>query len=212
MFVDRSAVLIEKATGRYPVSLVALEQQLVRYQFGEQVSVELLDELGYIPVKQVEKPDGDVVEEIAPALEDGWFVQQWSIRSFTEEELALRLNAEKAVLLTDAKIKLQRLLDQGFDYVFPDGKTRGVQIRDQDRVNLTQLLVCATAPNTSKSLVQFRTRENEMVCLAPAKIAALCVAAFAYHQRIMQNYWAFEAMVRDARTNLPVLPDTFDTQ
>ena len=51
-------------------------------------------DLGYLPLVESEKPEGDVVEESAPVLIGESWHAQWTARDFTNEERASRVPQE----------------------------------------------------------------------------------------------------------------------
>ena len=52
----------------------------------ESLSDALLAEFNIVPVTQTSAPAGHVVVELAPALVDGTWTQQWTLRAPTDEE------------------------------------------------------------------------------------------------------------------------------
>lgn len=59
--------------------------------------------VGLLPVQQVQKPEGYVVEELVPLLIEGGWTQQWAVRPPTETETATKaseMRQERNRLLT----------------------------------------------------------------------------------------------------------------
>ena len=74
----------------YPYSDDMLRRDNPQTSFPDQITDALRSEYGVEPVTIVDPPAGDVVTEIDPALIDGVWTQQWSVREFTPEELQTR--------------------------------------------------------------------------------------------------------------------------
>lgn len=85
--------LIENNTVKqYPYGIDVLRRDNPQVSFPKNPTDELLASWGVLPVVRVEIPSYDPamqrVEEHAPVLVDGRWIQTWNIRALTTEELA----------------------------------------------------------------------------------------------------------------------------
>ena len=84
MVVDDTHVLINVRTGRYPMSLDDVREEVVQMSLPLRPSIAKLVRLGYEVVRRQAKPENiDMVESDPIRDENGTYWQQW--RSPTEE-------------------------------------------------------------------------------------------------------------------------------
>lgn len=72
----------------YPYSIGALRRDNPQVSFPRNPSDSILSNYSVYPVQATTQPTGDVVTEVNPVLTSGQWVQTWSTREFTAEEVA----------------------------------------------------------------------------------------------------------------------------
>lgn len=203
---------IEIATGDYPVTLDQIRDKLkTTTSFAVTPPVEELIAHGYQPVVDVPIPTADVVVGGPPEFRDGQWFQTWVSRSYSAQEIAEKLATRKAELLRAAEDLRITQFERGFAHVFNEG-TYHVQIRNDDRANLTSLRIIAkeiVAAGGSMNF-PFRVYENIGVTLTAEELIAMADAAFMAVTYGYQKIWAFKDGVTNAPSmeDLPVIPDS----
>lgn len=198
---------IQVATGEYPLSFFQVRRKMPNVIFGSEVTTEQVASMGFEVVHPAERPVGDVVAEVQPAKVDGIYKQQFDVRSFTNEELDLRLQQKKQNLLSLVNNKLMRDLQKGFAYDF--GGEHGVlhvQLRDSDRANLTGMR--AMAVDFPEKAQPFRTYENVIVMLTSQQVVAMAQAAHSGYLALLSAVWGLKDQIERAATEaeLPEVP------
>lgn len=198
---------IQVATGEYPLSFFQVRRKMPNVIFGNEVTTEQISAMGFEVVHPGERPTGDVVAELQPAKIDGIYKQQYEVRSFTAEELEMRLQQKKQNLISLVNNKLMRDLQKGFAYDF--GGEHGVmhiQLRDSDRANLTGM--CAMAADFPEKAQPFRTYENVIVMLTSQQVIAMAQAAHGGYLALLSAVWGLKDQIERAATEaeLPEVP------
>jgi hypothetical protein len=202
---------IEIATSVYPYSLDQIREKLkATISFAAEPPVEEMIALGYAPVEGTPIPTDDVVVAGPPELRDGKYYQTWIARSYTEEEIAAQLTARKAELQAAGEELRITQFERGFAHVFNEG-TYHVQIRNDDRSNLTSLRIIAKEVVAAGGSMNFpfRVWENVVVTLTAEELVDMSNAAFMAVTIGYQKIWAFKDGVTAAQTmaELPTLPE-----
>ena len=198
---------IQVATGEYPLSFFQVRRKMPNVIFGNEVTTEQIAAMGFEVVHPGERPTGDVVAELQPAKVDGIYKQQYEVRSFTAEELEVRLQQKKQNLISLVNNKLMRDLQKGFAYDF--GGEHGVmhiQLRDSDRANLTDMrAMAADFPEKEQS---FRTYENAIVMLTSQQVIAMAQAVHGGYLALSSAVWKLKDQIERAATEaeLPEVP------
>lgn len=198
---------IQVATGEYPLSFFKVRRKMPNVIFGNEVTTEQITAMGFEVVHPGERPTGDVVAELQPAKVDGIYKQQYEVRSFTAEELEVRLQQKKQNLISLVNNKLMRDLQKGFAYDF--GGEHGVmhiQLRDSDRANLTGMR--AMAADSPEKEQPFRTYENAIVMLTSQQVIAMAQAAHGGYLALLSAVWGLKDQIERAATEaeLPEVP------
>ena len=198
---------IQVATGEYPLSFFKVRRKMPNVIFGNEVTTEQIAAMGFEVVHPGERPTGDVVAELQPAKVDGIYKQQYEVRSFTAEELEVRLQQKKQNLISLVNNKLMRDLQKGFAYDF--GGEHGVmhiQLRDSDRANLTGMR--AVAADFPEKEQPFRTYENAIVMLTSQQVIAMAQAAHGGYLALLSAVWKLKEQIERAATEaeLPEVP------
>jgi hypothetical protein len=208
--ITDSMLFIEVDSGAYPLYFSQIKDLLkASVSFGAGSTVEDLIAQGFQPVAESVKPEGDVLIEGTPALVDGVWTRTWTTRSFTADELAGTLSAQKTALLSQADSLQVSAFAVGFPYQFGD-QVYHVQVRAGDKVNVTGQYTIAKqliAAGQDKTF-NFRVYENVSVPLNAAGMVALGDKTFQQAEAGYQVLWDFKDAVNAAATtaDLPTLP------
>lgn len=212
MFVGKDSLLINVATGEYPLTLADVQLKTTKYAFGEFVDEEILTELGYAVVQPTVRPEGLDMQETAPVLNNGVYVQTFVQKVKTQEELELEFNSKKSDLIAGAENLLEKDLEVGYAYNFGGVYgTQHIQLRDKDRTNLNGILKQVELfPNEVHVL---RTYENNTLELSSDAVMTAIVMAGAGYVNLMKAYWVSKDSLKASvfGQNLPSLPETFWT-
>jgi len=149
-----------------PYSLDALRRDNPNVSFPVLPSLETLAEYDVFEVQMSPMPEGEVVEEIDPALIEGQWVRQWNSRDMTIEEFE--------VYRMQRREEINTLRDQketeGFEF-------NGVMF-DSDERSASRILVAATAATASILANQpfaltWRAKDNSLVELDAMGLLAM---------------------------------------
>lgn len=91
----------------YPYNLSQIRKDFPDVSFPRELHLADLHDYGVYPVLETEKPSGDVVTEVLPELINGEWVQTWTARDYTAEEIAARV--PKIVTMRQARLALHQL-------------------------------------------------------------------------------------------------------
>lgn len=202
---------IEVATGDYPVTLDQIREKFkATTSFTAEPQIEEMIALGYQPVLDTPMPVNDVVVAGPPQLiEDKWY-QSWNDRAYTVVELSNQLSARKAELQRQAEELRISQFERGFAHDFTEG-TYHVQIRNDDRSNLTSLRIIAkeVVAVGAQMNFPFRVYENVGVTLTAEELIIMADKAFQAVTIGYQKIWNFKDGVTAATTmaELPTLPE-----
>ena len=218
MIVTASTRLIGVGTGDYPLSLADIRARESDKSFSATPDEEVLADMGYAVVHDTDRPQGEVVREGSPVLEEGRYVQSWTVHAFSAAERLENLNNRKAFLSGQVDQLRESHLATGFRYVFaePYGEL-GVQLRPQDCVNMLGLRVgaeAAVAAGYPQMPATFRTYENVNVDMTSAEMVTLTNAALMHTKAVYAATWIYKDQIEQATTvaQLPAIPATLDIQ
>jgi len=113
------SLYIRRETGEYPFTPNHVRGELRNISLGKVPTDELLASLGFDRVLAVTKTEGDVVTEGAPILKaDGFWYQTWSVRPYTQQEIADNEQARiNAIQIGIVAVDKWTLLADGIDKV-----------------------------------------------------------------------------------------------
>ena len=94
-------------------TLSQLRRDNPNVSFPKDISESTLAEFGVFPITETVAPSGDVVEEATPALIDGVWVQQWTSRDYTTEEIVQNLMDRRASMIVTPRQARLALLSAG---------------------------------------------------------------------------------------------------
>lgn len=202
---------IEVATGDYPITLDQIRNKVKQtISFAAEPTVEEMSALGYEVVYDTSIPINDVVTGGPPKQVQGVWYQTWVDRAYTPTELNEQLATRKAELQRQAEELRISQFERGFAHVFNEG-TYHVQIRNDDRSNLTSLRIIAKEVVAAGGSMNFpfRVYENVGVVLTAEELIAMADAAFRAVTIGYQKIWGFKDGVTNATTlaELPTAPD-----
>lgn len=205
MTISANTLLVHIETNTYPLTVAALKHRHPNISFGQEIDKEMLDALGYAAVAEVPRPEGDVVVETAPArMADGSYVQNYDVRSFTEQEIAAQVAAEKDAKLVEVERAREQALAVGAPMSFP-GQTEVLhaQMRDGDRANILGLRAHAEVQHQQgvvDAVIPFRTYEDKTVMLTPEQTIKMAWAVFASYQMVMAESWSLKDAIAAAES------------
>lgn len=215
--VTNNTLLIEVATGLYPVSLNMIFEKFRPQNMSFSLNPPRVDieGLGYAVVTPTVRPDGDVVTEAPPVLKDGVYHQAWNARPYNEDELSVHLSNAKI----GAKERVMVVRDDDFEIGMTHtvgDKTFNVQLRVEDRVNILARYVIGKdmiAAGLFEQTVEFRTYENESVILTQQQMVEMGLAALDAVDSIYKTTWKLKDQIDNATTlgDIPEIPPTFIT-
>lgn len=210
--INDSTLLINVATGEYPVYLSKVRQDHPNVSMAIEPREELIRKLGYEIVIEVAKPEGDVVIECPPLLTAGVYFQVYSVRDFTEEELTQQLAGKK----NDLSVRINTLrdaeLEVGYRYTADNGDSFTVQTRMEDRLNLLYLNISAQqmiAAGYDDPQV-FRTGENTTQLLSPDELFRMTDEVLGHYRKVLDASWRLKDRISAAQTTeqLPAVPES----
>jgi hypothetical protein len=212
--VDRTTRLIESDTMTYPIFLADMARFAPNTVFPATVDSDCLIDFGIEVVHSVAQPEGDVVTEGAPELREGEWYQTWTVRSFTEIEVANKLARRKEELQSSAEDLRVAAFATGFPYQFGENVYH-VQVRTGDRGNISDLRCIAkeVIAASGDMTFEFRVLENVEVVLTAAEMVALADRALVQVIAGYKVIWAYKKAIDLATTmeELPTPPGVFFT-
>lgn len=213
--ITASTQFIAIATGEYPLGLTQIRQRHLNISFGTSADEVFFKALGYGVVVPSEKPTGDVVVEATPLLEDGKYVQQWTARAFNQEELNTQLAARRANIEADVDALLVRTLEKGAAFDFGELGTLHVQMRTEDRINITglkQAAEYAISKGMADNVFRIRTYENVVVEVMAEDLLNMAWAYLDAFSAFMEKVWKIkdDAKVAESLEELPVVPGSLE--
>lgn len=96
-----------------PYSVARFRRDNPNVSFPKEIPESTLAEFGVFPITETVAPSGDVVEEATPALIDGVWVQQWTSRDYTTEEIVQNLMDRRASMIVTPRQARLALLSAG---------------------------------------------------------------------------------------------------
>lgn len=212
--VNRETRLLNTETGEYPVYLQELSSKTPNTCFPSVIDSEALVDFNYVPVMDVEMPQGDVITEGSPVLIDGVYKRNWIVRNHTPEEYAgLLQQAKDANLVAIENLRVSQF-KIGFPHLFGvNGDLYHVQVRDTDRVNILSYRVLAKealSENNSAFRVEFRMYENISVTMTAEEMVEMANASATQVLIGYKTIWNLKAATLNATVleDVPTLPES----
>lgn len=199
--------LIHVPTKTYPLNMFQIRQR-ENISTGTEPLLYLIQEYGYDIVYPTDRPDGDVITEGPPELIDGYWMQRWEVRNYTDEEYAHELANKKYSHRLAFEQFFKDQLYQGVPYTFNDTVFH-IQLRDVDRTNLNSIIIGAQDKKTkgiTEAIIPYRPRENYTVWLTPDQAIDMCLYGLTAGENIYLNRWVFIDAL-EKTTTLDTLPE-----
>lgn len=122
IMVSEEMQLYYPKDGNFHLTLGLLRQRHTNLSIGSSLPESFLNDLGYYVVHRSEKPKGaDVVTEVLPNLVGGKFYQQYTTRSFNEEELRQIEKNRKRQEVDNFKAEKMNSISSGVPVALKDG-------------------------------------------------------------------------------------------
>ena len=192
---------------KYPVYFSDFLKEHTNTSIGDFVwEYEFADIWGYFLVHDTPQPEGDVVIEGFPEYneEEGLWYQTWTVRDFTEEEIAANLVTAKNQFQSDASFIYSNEIISG---IRVDGEMyRG---DNQELYNLIALRELALAKPDSTILLN--KADGSVVDFSAAEALDKIGDILAQAGQAQQNLLKYIRTVYAADTieSIPAIPDTF---
>lgn len=214
MIVNSSTPLIRpydkdgNAVMQWPVYLIDARREWPNTSFSLEQEEENLVDYGYFPLHPGTQPPGDVVERTTPELVDGKWVQQYTARAFTPEELQQQF----ADQMTASYGRLDGLLSNtyalGYTYEKGEGVTHHFSLTPDNQQLLTALNLLAQKSETSR-IFKLRTTGNVTVDYTATEVIDMTTALMEYVVQVLNKLWELmdEISVATTVSEIPEIPD-----
>lgn len=182
--------------------------------FGDLMEVEWLGErFGYWPLLEGDKPEDDVVTEVAPIQdEDGNWIRQYTHRKFTEEEIANNLRDAKFNFISQIRDIVYRSFQNGFTYESGDDKYQfSLDDASQSYIRSAHLLAKEAFDTSTARDFKLRTIENVTITFSAEETVDVTTALLNRVVSVVEASWALEDAINAAATleEIPAVPDLF---
>lgn len=207
MIVTQSTPLVRPFGPRgmeYPVYLADARRAFPNVSFSTEQDESQLVDFGYFPLHLGTPPAGDVVTQTEPKLIDGKWTRQYVSRSYTEEELSVKLSQAKDAALAALDAKLQAGYDEGFLYQFDEaGTLHHFSMTPANQQLLTGMHILAAMPENAEKTYRLRTIENTTVEYTAAQVVAMTKSMMEHAYGELSSLW----QVMDAISASKTLPE-----
>lgn len=215
MEINQSTRFIVIATGEFPLTLAEIRLRHPNISYGTSADEVFFKALGYGVIQPTEKPTGDVVTETTPLLQDGVYIQQWTARAFTDEEMNAQVATRVMEINIDVDRALTAALEKGAAFDFGDMGTLHIQMRAEDRINISglkQAAEYAIQNGMPDKVFRIRTYENVVVEVMAADLVNMAWVYLDAFSALMEKAWKIkdDAKVAQTLAELPALPITLD--
>lgn len=215
MEINQSTRFIVIATGEFPLTLAEIRLRHPNISYGTSADEVFFKALGYSVIQPTEKPTGDVVTEAPPLLQDGVYIQQWTARAFTDEEMNAQVATRVMEINVDVDRALTAALEKGVAFDFGDIGTLHIQMRAEDRINISglkQAAEYAIQNGLPDKVFRIRTYENVVVEVMAVDLVSMAWTYLDSFSALMEKAWKIkdDAKVAQTMAELPALPITLD--
>lgn len=215
MEINQSTRFIVIATGEFPLTLAEIRLRHPNISYGTSADEVFFKALGYGVIQPAEKPAGDVVTEAPPLLQDGVYIQQWTARAFTDEEMNAQVATRVMEINVDVDRALTAALEKGVAFDFGDIGTLHIQMRAEDRINISGLKQAAENAiqnGLPDKVFRIRTYENVVVEVMAVDLVSMAWTYLDSFSALMEKAWKIkdDAKVAQTMAELPALPITLD--
>lgn len=215
MEINQSTRFIVIATGEFPLTLAEIRLRHPNISYGTSADEVFFKALGYSVIQPTEKPTGDVVTEAPPLLQDGVYIQQWTARAFTDEEMNAQVATRVMEINVDVDRALTAALEKGVAFDFGDIGTLHIQMRAEDRINISglkQAAEYAIQNGLPDKVFRIRTYENVVVEVMAVDLVSMAWTYLDSFSALMEKAWKIkdDAKVAQTLAELPALPITLD--
>lgn len=219
MIVNSATPLVRPAGPdgmQWPVYLADARRAFPNVSFSLEQPEENLVEFGYFPLLPGTPPQGDVVTKLPPELVDGKWVQQYDVRSFTDEEIAQQLTDAKNNAFASLDNLLNNTYGAGYFYDFVSGETtvqHHFSLTADNQQLMTGLHLLAKQETNAERLFTLRTVENLTVKYTPAQVVEMTTALMEHIVAVLEKLWDLmdDIALAEHLSELPVIPDTLAT-
>lgn len=183
--------------------------------FGDLMEVDWLgNNYGYWPLYEGDKPEDDVVKEVAPIQdEDGNWIRQYTHRPYNDEEIAANLADAKNTNIMQIRDIIYRTLQSGFKYTH-EGTDYVFSLDDtsQSYIRSAHLLAKDSFEAGQERTFKLRTMENVTVEFSATEMVDVTTALLNRVVSITEAAWALEDSINATTDikNIPSLPDIFE--
>lgn len=199
------------AIGSYPVYLWNARQEYPNIMFSDEYSNdEALIPQGYVPVYPTDQPAGDVVDYGTPEKrEDGKYYDTWTVREFTEEELAANLEAAKQIALSQLDSARYNAYAKGYEDKVGD-TTNLYSLTAENQQLLTALRILADAETNADREFTLRTVDNRSVKAKKDEVQRVTTAVLEHCLAILEQLWelADEVVAATKIADIPTIPES----
>lgn len=202
--------LIRLSDLAYPIYMPAVRAANTNTSFPIPIRDDILLPWGYKPVRESEKPPGDVITQGKPELrDDGEYYKTWIARDFTEEEIAQNLADAKQILIDDGINTLGMDIGMGISYNF-SGNDYLVSV-GQDQMTLLLAIKTIAKDSNDGTEFSYRFQGGELVSMNKEEFLTMLNYIFTVIYTANKNLWVFIEEVNSKNTlqELPELPSTF---
>lgn len=204
--VDDSQVLINTQTGRYPMSLEDVREEVVQVSLPLKPGVVQLSRLGYEVVKQTQKPTDAVVVEGNPVKsEDGRYVQHWRAPNEEESEGILQLRKNEA--LRNLKRQYQHLTNVGFAFLL-EGQRHHIPVTGHNRQYLLELRLLLSADNPPTDVL-IPTKKTVYESVNGEHALSIVCNFFDFCNRLESAFLVLKKLTFDAK-EVELIPAIYD--
>lgn len=204
IFIDDSVPLVRVSDMSYPMYFNDVRVANPNMGFPYPIRMDVLATVGYAPVFDTPKPDGDVVTNGLPEQhEDGFWYQTWVVRDYTPEEVAEALFGKKYFSNFNAVEVLRSDREKGVDYTVED-KTYKLSLEE---VYLNALYTTKNHLELQPSAeVKFRTKDGSSLTFDKDSYEQFYNFTLESYYNLINNYWDYLQKM-NAVTDLKSYPE-----
>lgn len=199
------------AIGSYPVFLYDARREYPNIMFSDEYSNdEALVPQGYVPVYPTDQPAGDVVDYGTPEKrDDGKYYDTWTVREYTEEELAANLALAKQSALEMLDQARYQAYNKGYEDKVGD-VTNLYSLTAENQQLLTALRILADNETNADREFTLRTVDNRSVKAKKDEVQRVTTAVLEHCLAILEQLWelADEVVAATKIADIPTIPES----